>query len=827
MQIPRQPKQLTLAFLFAVVLLLAAGVEASAQSPCRVGFLSGNAPANIDGDNAITSGTTREWSDASVIASGDPCFGWLLDQDNAGPGKSVRVASKRYTRSGQHFIGFYVEVMDSSASGPLSSGSLASGERFIVQFDPNDSGGPELGVASALDFRVVVEHAWAPSGSQITDARATLSDSNFRSPCGGGTQNWRAGAAAAGLVVAARIMTGGYKFELEIPLTVIGISGAFPTSEIGIAFAVINDYGGCLSGTSGASCPNSGGAGFPSDIPITTLNNPASGCHLSWIIPNNWAGSSSTAPTPGHVTIKRIPEPWDSMSLLAFPCGSSAAGYTYFPTHPCKVELKAWLDNTTGTIQDRNVVFLWIKAGTGAPNEIKFISLVPVSVAAGLMQGPFSSGLWSGIPTGHDNHPCVRAYILPAVLRPEFDGPEIRAITDFGHITTMVSTYGLIEDNWAQKNITRHDSATDCDAGSSCFAARNDPNRLPDASGERVASIPAETAPVFASGGPRVLQTRDSVLPIGVLPALTNVTESAQKMPDPPVFGNPGHRISMAPGELRTFSRDNVVVQVRTFETEQPTTTSESYYRFARNTGGVIHLFPVKMLETRGFIPFEFDVTGMPLAPATSSAEAGPRILNMGIDLLAPPSIAANVQIAIDASPRPIRPGETQVIRGLLILTRPGGGPGFKRWGLSFHAGVSIPQGNFSNLFNPGPNAAVDLEYRINKTFSLEGIYGIHHFRGATFGPVSVAGTNVHQFSFNGKVYGSTSPVRPFFNFGGGGYKFESDDKLYGGLNIGGGVQFDVTPTVAVEGVYNFHNVFTSGSQTRFSGVQGGVRFRF
>jgi hypothetical protein len=157
----------------------------------------------------------------------------------------------------------------------------------------------------------------------------------------------------------------------------------------------------------------------------------------------------------------------------------------------------------------------------------------------------------------------------------------------------------------------------------------------------------------------------------------------------------------------------------------------------------------------------------------------------------------------------------------------PGGGSGnFKHWGLSLHGGVSIPHGNFNTFFNPGPNFAVDLEYRINNTFSVEGIYGFHHFRGATIGPVMIGDLNVHQFSFNGKVYGSSSPVRPFFNFGGGAYKFDPGS-THGGLNVGVGVQFDVTPAFAIEGLYNFHNVFTSGSNTRFSAVQGGVRFRF
>lgn len=150
----------------------------------------------------------------------------------------------------------------------------------------------------------------------------------------------------------------------------------------------------------------------------------------------------------------------------------------------------------------------------------------------------------------------------------------------------------------------------------------------------------------------------------------------------------------------------------------------------------------------------------------------------------------------------------------------------FKHWGLSLHTGIGIPHGNFNAFFNPGPNAGVDIEYRINRMFSLEGIYTFHHFNGQTFGAVSIGDLNVHQFSFNGKVYGSSSPVRPFFNFGGGAYKFDPGS-THGGLNVGGGWQFDLTPNVALDAMYNFHNVFTSGSSTRFSTLQGGVRFRF
>ena len=161
-------------------------------------------------------------------------------------------------------------------------------------------------------------------------------------------------------------------------------------------------------------------------------------------------------------------------------------------------------------------------------------------------------------------------------------------------------------------------------------------------------------------------------------------------------------------------------------------------------------------------------------------------------------------------------------------------GDEFKRWGLSLHAGVSIPHPDFSDLRRPGPNFGVDLEYRFNKYFSLEGVYTYHRFGGETFGPFVPGGPtfeldplNLHQLSVNGKIYAAgTSPVRPFFNLGGGAYFFSPGSTTRGGVNVGGGLQFDVTETMAVEGAYNFHNVF-GFSDVKFSTVQGGVRFRF
>lgn len=823
--------------LFLAAFLLAASAQAaSAQSPCRVGFLNGAAPT-IDGNNA-----GAEWGDASSIVSGDlnatpgtPCFGALLDQD--GSNRPVRVLSKRYARAGQNFIGFYVEVQDSSSTGvALSSGGLPSGERFVVMLDPNHSRGASLGTTGAgLDYRVMVAHAWQLSGSDITDAAATLSDSNH-TQCAG-AQNWAADAPAAGLVVEAQTMVGGYKFELEIPLSVLGGLASFPASEMGVAFSVHNDYGQCLIGTSGAACPNTGYLAFPNTIPVSTTDNPVTGCHASWRVPDNWATTSSAAPPAGGVTISREPDFWNSSALNAFQCGSSMAGYTYFPGNPCDLELKATPTNTTGSAQLRNFLFLWARHGTGDPLNYDVIALVENVNVAAVSPAAVGSGLWTNVPAGEPNHPCTRVYVLPNTFRSDFDRDDILGITTRAQLMDMVSKYGLVDNNWAQKNISRHTTGSNCPTANCSLPG---PRRDWPAAGAEIASLAPRAYRHAAAGGARYTGSlfesdaapRAVGLPVTTAARTPPAAQTASTRP--PRLATPGRRILMTPDEFKDNSRNHVIVQVRTFETEQPLAAEPTYYRYARPTGGVIQMFPVDVLQERVEIPFQLEVSGAAAQPGAAGGPGGPRVVSLLVDLHAPAGPAQNVELYIDTGGRPIRGDETLVVRGVLALPRQPQGPedpeDFRRWGLSLHAGASIPHGTFNNIYNPGPNAGVDLEYRFNRRFSLEAIYTFNRFRGETLDflgqPFDIPDTNIHNLSLNGKVYGGTSPVRPFFNFGGGVYVFDGATAR-GGVNVGGGLQFDLTPTVALDSMYNFHNIFSSGSNLRYSTLQGGVRFRF
>jgi hypothetical protein len=137
--------------------------------------------------------------------------------------------------------------------------------------------------------------------------------------------------------------------------------------------------------------------------------------------------------------------------------------------------------------------------------------------------------------------------------------------------------------------------------------------------------------------------------------------------------------------------------------------------------------------------------------------------------------------------------------------------------------GAGIPNGTFSNTFNTGLSFNAGLEYLITPHVSAEGVFGYHHFPGTIVGNV-----NLYQFSANAKVYLIPPPnkFRPFVNGGIGAYKFGSGSTNFGG-NVGAGFLYELTPRFGLQGSYNFHTVNTPGSATRFSTLQGGVRFVF
>jgi hypothetical protein len=136
-------------------------------------------------------------------------------------------------------------------------------------------------------------------------------------------------------------------------------------------------------------------------------------------------------------------------------------------------------------------------------------------------------------------------------------------------------------------------------------------------------------------------------------------------------------------------------------------------------------------------------------------------------------------------------------------------------------AGANLPHGTFGSALNTGFNLNAGLEYIANNYFSVEGIFGYHHFPGTI-----TSDLNLYQFSVNGKTYLTGGMLRPFVNGGIGAYKFSPGDTYFGG-NVGAGLLHNLTSQVGLQGSYNFHAVNTPGGATKFSTLQVGIRFVF
>jgi len=136
--------------------------------------------------------------------------------------------------------------------------------------------------------------------------------------------------------------------------------------------------------------------------------------------------------------------------------------------------------------------------------------------------------------------------------------------------------------------------------------------------------------------------------------------------------------------------------------------------------------------------------------------------------------------------------------------------------------GIGVPHGTFGSAFNTGFSLNAGLEYIATSRFSAEGVFGYHHFR-----PNAGSTLDLYQFSANGKFYlTSGGSLRPFVNGGVGGYKFSGNSTYFGG-NFGAGVLREFGQHWGLQAAYNFHAINTPGETTKFSTVQGGLRFVF
>jgi opacity protein-like surface antigen len=165
-----------------------------------------------------------------------------------------------------------------------------------------------------------------------------------------------------------------------------------------------------------------------------------------------------------------------------------------------------------------------------------------------------------------------------------------------------------------------------------------------------------------------------------------------------------------------------------------------------------------------------------------------------------------------------VAPGEEAEVETVISANE---GAGSGAWRIFLDAGPNFPHGDFGRFIDGRLSVNAGLEGFLAPNTSIEGILGYHSFKtGFGFHP------RIWQLSANVKQYFGPGPLHFFINGGAGAYRFDPGSTTKFGANAGAGLLYDVSATWGFEGVYNFHAISTSGSNTEFSTVQVGIRHR-
>lgn len=436
----------------------------ASQAGCGLAFLNGTTPT-IDGSLTTTAG---EWSDASVVRSVDPCLELLPD---ALPGAGG-VDDVTTDPPGTHEVVFhtkrdnthlYIGIDVDDATG---GGAIVLGERIIVHMDPDNSRDPH---PSAADFRLDFTYMRGSAGDDIIEwSSGTGAGWGNTVPLPAGVQIGRQNRPAGPGIAP------GYRVEIKIPFAAIGYTlPADPNliTDMGMAIGVINDL--ALSAGSGAWYV--AGVAFPETAALH-LNNAndvmdSTAVHADWNNPSNW-GEAFLTGAGQQIYISRSPKSWLSEDIKAGFCNAAdfedtgerstdnPKWYKYKSANPCPLRLwgKVRRQGALVGLEERKVLFLWAEHGAN-PQKWYYVDLVDIDLPAGSDFEITRRIDWNSVPAGKENHPCLRAFILPKDLNhATVDQGFLQNIgTEAGNnaskISQIRSAYGLATDHEAQMNI--------------------------------------------------------------------------------------------------------------------------------------------------------------------------------------------------------------------------------------------------------------------------------------------------------------------------------------------------------------------------------------
>ena len=180
-------------------------------------------------------------------------------------------------------------------------------------------------------------------------------------------------------------------------------------------------------------------------------------------------------------------------------------------------------------------------------------------------------------------------------------------------------------------------------------------------------------------------------------------------------------------------------------------------------------------------------------------------------------------RITIDHTPGGPEPTVSVSMPGSTYEQRVDLSPGDGRlFALSLHAGVSMPHGTLNGTHDAGFGITADAEYWWKPRLAVATLAGYHRFNGQGANPdLDLVHASV---ALEAKV---TTGQPSVMVDGGAGIYDLSPGPTDPGVHAGAGLEFEVSPTVALGFTGRVHTVFTTGSNTTFSSLQAGGRIRF
>lgn len=321
---------------------------------------------------------------------------------------------------------FKFEIPDVTRRKPDGS-TLTCGDQIVLQIGPQ---------GAALVQGVHVRYELAIKDNLVATFQRRLPNAAGHPQVG----RWKNSAELTTTALATvSVVNNAYVVDLTIPLSEIGT----PTTDIGLALAIINDLG--LQSASGDNFAS--GTAFPIGMGLTPESDPGLTCGSitvptgelatgSWRIPSTWGvgyfAVSSTVPAPevtldngptfafsrairiGNCTVTSfadIPEV-SASNWTSIQTAIGTKWYEYNPDGPCRmgIWINAKLPLGSAIVKSRFLV-VWGRPGI-APQEWYYAGLTgPVAISAPETALSF---IWDKVPpVTFSDHPCMKVYVIP------------------------------------------------------------------------------------------------------------------------------------------------------------------------------------------------------------------------------------------------------------------------------------------------------------------------------------------------------------------------------------------------------------------------------